>query len=186
MQEFELKKKRKKCENLEHEVRKKHKRCKELVSVLTDCCCESDGRRGARLLCASLVLSSVYLNKEPPAFLLIWSVTNSRLWPLRLELFSLSPSCGLNIAAEMTGWSSTAFASSRRHLTFSQALQTSNERFLHLEMVITQTNSLLLMHLICWMKSHLCLMSWRFCRSYHSIWISPFFSTLLSSTGWHE
>uniref|UniRef100_A0A669PUB8 RIMS-binding protein 2 n=1 Tax=Phasianus colchicus TaxID=9054 RepID=A0A669PUB8_PHACC len=31
MQEFELKKKRKKCENLEHEVRKKHKRCKELV-----------------------------------------------------------------------------------------------------------------------------------------------------------
>uniref|UniRef100_A0A8B9TNP8 RIMS-binding protein 2 n=1 Tax=Anas platyrhynchos TaxID=8839 RepID=A0A8B9TNP8_ANAPL len=32
-QEFELKKKRKKCENLEHEVRKKHKRCKELVSV---------------------------------------------------------------------------------------------------------------------------------------------------------
>lgn len=34
MQEVELKKKRKKCENLEHEVRKKHKRCKELVSVL--------------------------------------------------------------------------------------------------------------------------------------------------------
>uniref|UniRef100_A0A8B9ZJP8 RIMS-binding protein 2 n=1 Tax=Anas platyrhynchos TaxID=8839 RepID=A0A8B9ZJP8_ANAPL len=32
-EEFELKKKRKKCENLEHEVRKKHKRCKELVSV---------------------------------------------------------------------------------------------------------------------------------------------------------
>uniref|UniRef100_A0A8C3SHI6 Peripheral-type benzodiazepine receptor-associated protein 1 n=1 Tax=Chelydra serpentina TaxID=8475 RepID=A0A8C3SHI6_CHESE len=29
--EFELRKKRKKCENLEHEVRKKHKRCKELV-----------------------------------------------------------------------------------------------------------------------------------------------------------
>nr|XP_032625808.1 peripheral-type benzodiazepine receptor-associated protein 1 isoform X12 [Chelonoidis abingdonii] len=28
--EFELRKKRKKCENLEHEVRKKHKRCKEL------------------------------------------------------------------------------------------------------------------------------------------------------------
>uniref|UniRef100_A0A8C6JDN5 Uncharacterized protein n=1 Tax=Melopsittacus undulatus TaxID=13146 RepID=A0A8C6JDN5_MELUD len=65
-QEFELKKKRKKCENLEHEVRKKHKRCKELVSVLINFCCESDGRRGARLLCASLGFSSVYLNKESP------------------------------------------------------------------------------------------------------------------------
>uniref|UniRef100_A0A674IE15 TSPO associated protein 1 n=1 Tax=Terrapene triunguis TaxID=2587831 RepID=A0A674IE15_9SAUR len=32
--EFELRKKRKKCENLEHEVRKKHKRCKELVSIV--------------------------------------------------------------------------------------------------------------------------------------------------------
>uniref|UniRef100_A0A7M4EKN6 TSPO associated protein 1 n=1 Tax=Crocodylus porosus TaxID=8502 RepID=A0A7M4EKN6_CROPO len=35
--EFELRKKRKKCENLEHEVRKKHKRCKELVSVFAAC-----------------------------------------------------------------------------------------------------------------------------------------------------
>uniref|UniRef100_A0A8C8VFQ2 TSPO associated protein 1 n=1 Tax=Pelusios castaneus TaxID=367368 RepID=A0A8C8VFQ2_9SAUR len=31
VEEFELRKKRKKCESLEHEVRKKHKRCKELV-----------------------------------------------------------------------------------------------------------------------------------------------------------
>ncbi|NXE11939.1 RIMB1 protein, partial [Lophotis ruficrista] len=35
-QEFELKKKRKKCENLEHEVRKKHKRCKELEIQLQE------------------------------------------------------------------------------------------------------------------------------------------------------
>ncbi|KAM6372992.1 peripheral-type benzodiazepine receptor-associated protein 1 isoform 3-T3 [Pluvialis apricaria] len=34
--EFELKKKRKKCENLEHEVRKKHKRCKELEIQLQE------------------------------------------------------------------------------------------------------------------------------------------------------
>ncbi|KAM8797335.1 peripheral-type benzodiazepine receptor-associated protein 1 [Eudromia elegans] len=34
--EFELKKKRKKCENLEHEVRKKHKRCKELETQLQE------------------------------------------------------------------------------------------------------------------------------------------------------
>uniref|UniRef100_A0A8C3UTC2 RIMS-binding protein 2 n=1 Tax=Catharus ustulatus TaxID=91951 RepID=A0A8C3UTC2_CATUS len=33
---FELKKKRKKCENLEHEVRKKHKRCKELEIQLQE------------------------------------------------------------------------------------------------------------------------------------------------------
>uniref|UniRef100_A0A8B9FFE5 RIMS-binding protein 2 n=1 Tax=Amazona collaria TaxID=241587 RepID=A0A8B9FFE5_9PSIT len=68
-QEFELKKKRKKCENLEHEVRKKHKRCKELVSVLIDCCCESDGRRGASLLCveaenADLKLQVILVTKE--------------------------------------------------------------------------------------------------------------------------
>uniref|UniRef100_A0A8C2SXB4 RIMS-binding protein 2 n=1 Tax=Coturnix japonica TaxID=93934 RepID=A0A8C2SXB4_COTJA len=36
VQEFELKKKRKKCENLEHEVRKKHKRCKELEIQLQE------------------------------------------------------------------------------------------------------------------------------------------------------
>ncbi|XP_009463113.1 PREDICTED: peripheral-type benzodiazepine receptor-associated protein 1-like [Nipponia nippon] len=35
-EEFELKKKRKKCENLEHEVRKKHKRCKELEIQLQE------------------------------------------------------------------------------------------------------------------------------------------------------
>ncbi|NXW47763.1 RIMB1 protein, partial [Nyctiprogne leucopyga] len=35
-EEFELKKKRKKCENLEHEVRKKHKRCKELEIKLQE------------------------------------------------------------------------------------------------------------------------------------------------------
>uniref|UniRef100_A0A8C0GNW4 Peripheral-type benzodiazepine receptor-associated protein 1 n=1 Tax=Chelonoidis abingdonii TaxID=106734 RepID=A0A8C0GNW4_CHEAB len=40
--EFELRKKRKKCENLEHEVRKKHKRCKELVSILSLYICEFD------------------------------------------------------------------------------------------------------------------------------------------------
>ncbi|NWI16135.1 RIMB1 protein, partial [Crypturellus soui] len=34
--EIELKKKRKKCENLEHEVRKKHKRCKELEIQLQE------------------------------------------------------------------------------------------------------------------------------------------------------
>ncbi|XP_074449548.1 peripheral-type benzodiazepine receptor-associated protein 1 isoform X7 [Larus michahellis] len=34
--DFELKKKRKKCENLEHEVRKKHKRCKELEIQLQE------------------------------------------------------------------------------------------------------------------------------------------------------
>uniref|UniRef100_A0A8C9FSR0 RIMS-binding protein 2 n=1 Tax=Pavo cristatus TaxID=9049 RepID=A0A8C9FSR0_PAVCR len=44
MQEFELKKKRKKCENLEHEVRKKHKRCKELVSVLIASWWECNGK----------------------------------------------------------------------------------------------------------------------------------------------
>ncbi|NXU35789.1 RIMB1 protein, partial [Drymodes brunneopygia] len=35
-EEVELKKKRKKCENLEHEVRKKHKRCKELEIQLQE------------------------------------------------------------------------------------------------------------------------------------------------------
>uniref|UniRef100_A0A8D0KXN6 TSPO associated protein 1 n=1 Tax=Strix occidentalis caurina TaxID=311401 RepID=A0A8D0KXN6_STROC len=57
--EFELKKKRKKCENLEHEVRKKHKRCKELVSVLVAYCCEHNVGRGARLLRACRGFSSV-------------------------------------------------------------------------------------------------------------------------------
>uniref|UniRef100_A0A8C4V7E5 TSPO associated protein 1 n=1 Tax=Falco tinnunculus TaxID=100819 RepID=A0A8C4V7E5_FALTI len=68
-QEFELKKKRKKCENLEHEVRKKHKRCKELVSVHFAYCCEHNSRRGARLLHvesenADLKLQVVLVTKE--------------------------------------------------------------------------------------------------------------------------
>uniref|UniRef100_A0A8C3JI29 RIMS-binding protein 2 n=1 Tax=Calidris pygmaea TaxID=425635 RepID=A0A8C3JI29_9CHAR len=67
--EFELKKKRKKCENLEHEVRKKHKRCKELVSVLVACCCKHNGRRGSRLMHvesenADLKLQVVLVTKE--------------------------------------------------------------------------------------------------------------------------
>lgn len=69
MQEVELKKKRKKCENLEHEVRKKHKRCKELVSVLVVYHYEDNGRRGAELFCAPLGFSSVRLNKESPVFI---------------------------------------------------------------------------------------------------------------------
>lgn len=64
MQEVELKKKRKKCENLEHEVRKKHKRCKELVSVLVAYCYEHNGRIETKLLHASVFFKFILIRSH--------------------------------------------------------------------------------------------------------------------------
>uniref|UniRef100_A0A8C0AZM4 TSPO associated protein 1 n=1 Tax=Buteo japonicus TaxID=224669 RepID=A0A8C0AZM4_9AVES len=63
-EEFELKKKRKKCENLEHEVRKKHKRCQELVSILVAYCCEHNGKEEVESENADLRLQVVLVTKE--------------------------------------------------------------------------------------------------------------------------